>query len=1116
MTRILRRALRYLAVLAVVSPLAGCAFQMVQPHATPVTLTLVQGRQGSIVLMSDPPQYTNCGASSWPCADVSGRVFEYVLRNLPSGVSYTQDVSLRTVDTPGLVRITFSAAADAVPGPCVVTIDLTLDHQLLGTTEFLLTVLSRTQTSSAAPVSIAAGSSFSLAVLADGSVRSWGENTDGQLGLGHVAPSQLPNAVPGLSDVAQVAAGWRHSLALKADGTVWAWGSNDDEQLGRSRATISMATTPTLVPGASGIRAVAAGLRHSLALDTAGGVWTWGDYGDHTASRPAPPALVPNLPAVRSIAAGTQESFAVDVDGNVWRWLFFQNGVVQPHQVAGLTEMRTIVSKNGAQLALDRNGNVWSWGFNGNGVLGDGTQTDREVPMPIAGLQNIAAIGIGVDVAVASAADGRTWSWGKPQTRVGYSLVPVAVDLPAVRAVAVGDGHVLAQLTCGTLWGWGNNFDGQLGGGTRDLVHETPSPVPGIGDDGACARVGLHVSATGDVPTGGLPIGLQPGSLTRNGTEYSGVFDRGTTVALTAPRQVTDDFGVLGPRQWTFEQWDLDCAGGAPEMTLLLDRSKRCAAVYRETGAPPSRLTVIADGGRVTGDTGSIIFHDIDCPVRCNAIFPANKVVHLQADNVNGFGFTEWALDCSGSAAEISVTMDRSRTCRATFRPFDLSIAVAGNGTVTVNDLGQDCTGSCTFQPRRAQASLTAVPATGWRFTRWGGDCSGTTPATTVAMTSDRTCTATFSRDAASFFLTTIVEGSGTVRSTPPGVDCSGTCVQLFSAGTTFDLAAVGASGWMVSEWLDDCAAGPVAINHIVLDRDRTCRVRFVSQGAYPIAVMSASPASPRVGEMVSFLGNQSSMYDPATNVHDFTGIKQWNWDFNGDGIYEVSGPRFEADVAQRAFQAPGTYEVRLRVVAEDPAVFDDEFMFITVQPAAGSLVGLTVNKAGGGQGLVVSQPPGLLTCGGPCIALGPLLLNPSTQVTLIAAPLPGFVFTSWDGCDAVGGSPCYLNVTADRTVTARFDVAPTTFTLTVVVNAPSGSLGTIVGTSPAGITINCTVSGGTCSQSFAAGTVVQVRPSGIEGPVFDSWSGCDTITGAGRCNVVLTSNRTVTARFVQ
>src|SRR5207249_58779 len=111
---------------------------------------------------------------------------------------------------------------------------------------------------------IAAGrADFSLALQADGSVMAWGENGWGELGNGTTSTSgcyciTTPAPVSGLSGVTAVVAGYRHSLALDGDGNVWAWGLNDSGQLGNGGAG-GWETTPVQVSGLAPPLTVAAG-----------------------------------------------------------------------------------------------------------------------------------------------------------------------------------------------------------------------------------------------------------------------------------------------------------------------------------------------------------------------------------------------------------------------------------------------------------------------------------------------------------------------------------------------------------------------------------------------------------------------------------------------------------------------------------------------------------------------------------------------------------------------------------------------------------------------------------------------------------------------------------------
>ena len=97
------------------------------------------------------------------------------------------------------------------------------------------------------------------------SALAWGQNLFRQLGDGSFESlSDLPVPVSGLQYVTAVAAGGRHSLALMADGTVMAWGNNSSGQLGDGTTTLR--SVPVQVSALSGVKAIAAGANHSLAL----------------------------------------------------------------------------------------------------------------------------------------------------------------------------------------------------------------------------------------------------------------------------------------------------------------------------------------------------------------------------------------------------------------------------------------------------------------------------------------------------------------------------------------------------------------------------------------------------------------------------------------------------------------------------------------------------------------------------------------------------------------------------------------------------------------------------------------------------------------------------------
>ncbi|MGD9831232.1 MAG: hypothetical protein AB7U92_00625 [Piscinibacter sp.] len=176
---------------------------------------------------------------------------------------------------------------------------------------------------------IACGGNHSLALLADGTVRAWGANGAGQLGDGTTTDRNAPVAVAGLSQVIAIAAGTDHSLALRSDGSVWAWGSNANGKLGDGSSTDRPLPTATLLT--SGITAIAAGGMNSLALRGVDGVvlaWGINETGQLGSGSLVPgfrtqPAPVINLSNVVAIAFGRNDighGLAVSADGTVWAW----------------------------------------------------------------------------------------------------------------------------------------------------------------------------------------------------------------------------------------------------------------------------------------------------------------------------------------------------------------------------------------------------------------------------------------------------------------------------------------------------------------------------------------------------------------------------------------------------------------------------------------------------------------------------------------------------------------------------------------------------------------------------------------------------------------------------
>jgi alpha-tubulin suppressor-like RCC1 family protein len=247
----------------------------------------------------------------------------------------------------------------------------------------------------------------------------WGANQRGEIGVAFVSLEELttsPIEVDGNLRFSQIVPGWTHACSITTSAETYCWGAADAGQVGVPPPLDDVnVRNPSLVSSSAFVQ-IAVGARHSCGVTADGVAYCWGSnavgqLGDGTRTTRLVP--MPVLTSQRFASIAVASGFAGG-----------SNAPVPPPLTVG-TVAHT--------CALTNSGLAYCWGWNANGQLGDGTNIDRLVPVPVSGSGIFTTIGLG------------------------------------------------GSYTCGMrgngVWCWGANASGQLGAGPTGTASATPAPV---------------------------------------------------------------------------------------------------------------------------------------------------------------------------------------------------------------------------------------------------------------------------------------------------------------------------------------------------------------------------------------------------------------------------------------------------------------------------------------------------------------------------------------------------------------------------------------------------------------------------------------------------------------
>ncbi|MCL1864951.1 MAG: hypothetical protein FWF73_03990 [Spirochaetes bacterium] len=289
---------------------------------------------------------------------------------------------------------------------------------------------------------VSAGGSHTMALTDADELYAWGNNFDGQLGIGSTTSKntpqkvELPLGATGTKWVS-VSAGGSHTMAITDAGALYSWGNGLDGQLGLGNPKENKSTPQKvgLPSGATGTKwvFVSAGSDYTMAITDAGELYSWGynsyyklGINDNLNGQIQIPQLV-KINGVgtkdwKSVFAGMNHTIATKTDGSIWAWGSYTTGklglgpltgdIKTPAQIGTDKDWASVSGSQYHTIARKKNDTIWAWGKNDYGQLGDGTTTDCDRPKQIGTATDLKAVSAGIDYTTALREDGILLTWG--------------------------------------------------------------------------------------------------------------------------------------------------------------------------------------------------------------------------------------------------------------------------------------------------------------------------------------------------------------------------------------------------------------------------------------------------------------------------------------------------------------------------------------------------------------------------------------------------------------------------------------------------------------------------------------------------------------------------------
>lgn len=423
----------------------------------------------------------------------------------------------------------------------------------------------------------------------------------------------------------------------------------------------------------------------------------------------------------------------------------------------------------------------------------------------------------------------------------------------------------------------------------------------------------------------------------------------------------------------------------------------------------------------------------------------------------------------------LPATAQLSITATTLITQSNLTVSKTGNGAgrIASTPNGIDCGADCTeVYDQGTQVTLTASADPGSTFTGWQGACSGAGAVCTLMVNATTNVTALFTLNQYQVTAAKAGNGLGQITSIPAGIDCGSDCTEFYAYGALVTINASADSSSTFAGWIGACS-GNQPVCTITVDAAKSVTAIFILN-QYSLTLNKSGGGAGKVVSTPSGIdcGNACTASYPHGTALTLTATAATGSTFAGwqdacSGAMNICTITMDAAKAATALFTLNQYTV-------------------------------TIQKAGNGSGVVVSNPTAL-ECGNTCAAV----YGYGANVNLTATPAVSTRFVGWSGACTGTDLVCTVSVDAAKSVTATFALKQ----YPVVVQKRGTGTG-MVSNQPGSI-----ICGSTCSELDDHGTVTIFTATADASSLFTGWQGACTNTTV-TCTLTIDSAKLVTATF--